>query len=452
MSRATSAIDDAVAAAKSAASPWASTPQPARNERIQAVAAEYKRRKSEIAETICRQTGKPRWEAAAEVDAMVNKAAISIAAQAERCNPTSRLIGDVTASMRYRPIGVLAVLGPFNMPGHLPNGHLMPAVLAGNTVVFKPSELTPQIGQIMADIWRSVGFPPGVFNLVQGGADVGAALVSHADIDGVLFTGSRNVGGAISKLLADHPEKMLALEMGGNNPLIVWDCGDLVAAAHVIVQSAFITSGQRCSCARRLIVPAGPAGDAIVERLIKTMSMIRVGLYADDPEPFMGPVISAKAADAILLAQLDLIHRGGKTLVEVRRDARHAALLKPGLIDMTGAKQRDEEIFGPLLQLIRVDDFDSAIATANRTQYGLSAGLLSDRPELFEKFRATIRAGVVNFNSPLTGARSDLPFGGIGFSGNHRPGAYFAADYCRDPVASLESPRVVTTKLPGVNS
>jgi len=452
MSRATSAIDAAVAAAKSAASQWANTPQTVRNEKIQAVAAEYKRRKPEIAETICRQTGKPRWEAAIEVDAMVNKAAISIAAQAERCSPSSKLIGEVTASTRYRPIGVLAVLGPFNMPGHLPNGHLMPAVLAGNAVIFKPSELTPQVGQIMADIWASADLLSGVFNLVQGGADVGAALVSQADIDGILFTGSRNVGGAISKLLADHPDKMLALEMGGNNALIVWDCSDLAAAALVIVQSAFITSGQRCSCARRLIVPVGPAGDAIVDRLIQTMSRIRIDLYTDDPEPFMGPVISPKAADAILLAQLDLIHRGGKTLVEVRRDSRNAALLKPGLIDMTGAKQRDEEIFGPLLQLIRVRDFDAAIAAANQTQYSLSAGLLSDRPELFEKFRANVRAGIVNFNSPLTGARSDLPFGGIGSSGNHRPSAYFAADYCRDPVASLESPRVVTTNLPGINS
>ena len=185
----------------------------------------------------------------------------------------------------------------------------------------------------------------------------------------------------------------------------------------------------------------------------KAMPAIRVGLYMDDPEPFMGPVISEKAAEMVLEAQKDLIRRGGKPLLEMRRDARSPPLLWPGLIDVTGMAQDDEEIFGPLLRLIRVGDFDEAIQEANRTRYGLSAGLLSDRPELYEQFRAKIRAGVVNFNSPLTGARGDLPFGGVGASGNHRPGAYYAADYCRDPVASLESPRVSlpATPLPGLS-
>ncbi|HUB24506.1 MAG TPA: succinylglutamate-semialdehyde dehydrogenase [Tepidisphaeraceae bacterium] len=433
------AIDAAVSAARAAMHDWAGTAQSRRNELVQAVADGYKKRKPDLIDIICRQTGKPRWEAATEVDAMIGKAAISISSHAERCRPTTRQIGETTASLRFRPVGVLAVLGPFNLPGHLPNGHLMPAVLAGNTVVFKPSELTPLVGDIMSEIWSAAGFPPGVFNLIQGGGDVGAALAKHTGVDGVLFTGSRKAGGAIHHSLSDQPEKLLALEMGGNNPLVVWDCQNLEAAAWVIVQSAYITSGQRCSCARRLILRRD---DLLIDRLVETIHGIRIGLYTDDPEPFMGPVISEKAAEAILRAQQYLLDRGAHALVETRADPRSPALLSPGLIDVTTAPPVDEEIFGPLLQVIRVSDFDAALNEANRTRYGLCAGLISDRPELYERFAKSIRAGVVNFNTPLTGARSDLPFGGVGSSGNHRPSAYFAVDYCRDPVASLESAHV----------
>lgn len=445
-------VERAVRAAKDAGGAWAETSLVERERKILAVADGYRARETELVQAICLQTGKPRWEANAEVDSMIAKAAISIAAQRERRSPSSRAIGDVTAATRYVPVGVMAVLGPFNMPGHLPNGHLMPAVLAGNTVVFKPSEQAPLVGEIVGQIWESAGFPAGVFNLLQGGAETGTHLVSNDQIDGVLFTGSFAVGAAIHRALAGHPEKLLALEMGGNNPLIVWDCSDVEAAAYLIVQSAFITSGQRCSCARRLIVADDAAGQRLMERLQTMIAGIRVGLYTDEPEPFMGTVISSGAADRLLSAQDHLIQRGGKPLIQMRRDERSAALLHPGLIDMTGIPRDDEEIFGPLLQVIRVSDFDAAIQEANQTRYGLAAGLLSDRPELYEQFRRRIRAGVVNFNRALTGARSDLPFGGLGFSGNHRPSASFAADYCCDPVAALESARVALPDVlpPGI--
>jgi succinylglutamic semialdehyde dehydrogenase len=433
-------IQLAVAAAHGGARAWADMPFAARAEKIEAVAEEYRQRKPELADAICRQTGKPRWEAAAEVDSMIAKAAISIKACEVRRSASSNEHG----SLRFRPIGVLAVLGPFNMPGHLPNGHLMPAVLAGNTVIFKPSEMTPLVGEVMAEIWASADLPMGVFNMVQGAAETGAALATHPDLDGVLFTGSSAAGAAIHRALAGRPEMMLALEMGGNNPLIVWDCADLDAAAHLIVQSAFITSGQRCSCARRLIVPR--KSDELIARLTAMMGRIIVGLYTDAREPFMGTVISAAAAKKLLQAQADL---KGRSLVEMRADPRCAALLRPGLIDVTDAAPADAEFFGPLLQMIRVDDFDAAVEMANYTEYGLSAGLVSDRAELYEIFQKRIRAGVVNFNRPLTGARSDLPFGGIGLSGSHRPGAYFAADYCSDPVASLQAARAEMPKALG---
>jgi succinylglutamic semialdehyde dehydrogenase len=410
---------------------------------MHALAEQYKQRKADLAHAISLETGKPRWEALTEVDSMIAKVAISVEAHERRTSPTTAAPSPgVTAATRFKPQGVVAVFGPFNMPGHLPNGHLVPALLAGNTVVFKPSEQAPLVGQLMLEACEAAGFAPGVVNLVQGSASTGRAL-AHPDLDGIFFTGSAPVGVALSRALADRPGTILALEMGGNNPLVVHDCADLDAAASLTVQSAYITAGQRCSCARRLIVPAGAPGDAFVDALVRMIGRVRVGLPDDDPEPFHGPVISARAADSLLDAQASLFRRGGRALVEMTRSSRAPALLTPGLIDVTAVTERqDAELFGPILQLIRVGDFDAAIREANATHYGLSAGLLSDRRELYDRFYAEIRAGVVNWNRPLTGASSSQPFGGVGLSGNHRPSAYYAADYCSYPVASMETERV----------
>jgi succinylglutamic semialdehyde dehydrogenase len=348
----------------------------------------------------------------------------------------------------------VAVLGPFNMPGHLPNGHLVPAVLAGNAAVFKPSEQAPRVAQVMAGAWHAAGTPAGVFNVVQGAAQTGMDLASHPGIDGLFFTGSYAVGLALSRTFAERLGAILALEMGGNNPLVVHDCADLDAAAYLTVLSAYITAGQRCSCARRLIVPVGSEGDAFVDRLVSMIGRIRVGFPSEEPEPFMGPVISAHAAEKLLRAQGRLVERGGQMLVEMKASPRSPALLSPGLIDVTAVSSReDEELFGPMLQLIRVPDFDAAIREANATRYGLTAGLLSDWRDLYDRFYREVRAGVVNWNRQLTGSSSRLPFGGVGRSGNHRPSAYFAADYCAYPVAAMESERVAMPKQlsPGIS-
>jgi succinylglutamic semialdehyde dehydrogenase len=390
---------------------------------------------------------------------MIAKVAISIEACEQRTPPGGSVAtggGDgLTLATRYKPHGVVAVLGPFNMPGHLPNGHLIPAVLAGNAAVFKPSEQAPRVAEAMADAWHAAGTPAGVFNVVQGAAQTGIDLASHPGIDGLFFTGSYAVGLALSRIFAEKPGAILALEMGGNNPLIVHECADLDAAAYLTVLSAYITAGQRCSCARRLIVPVGADGDAFVEQLVEMIGRVRVGFPSDDPEPFMGPVISARAAETLLQAQALLTDRGGRPLVEMRASPRSPALLSPGLIDVTPVAQRDDdELFGPILQLIRVPDFDAAIHEANDTRYGLTAGLLSDRRDLYDRFYRDVRTGIVNWNRQLTGSSSRLPFGGVGRSGNHRPSAYLAADYCAFPVAAMESDRLAMPKQlsPGIAS
>jgi succinylglutamic semialdehyde dehydrogenase len=252
------------------------------------------------------------------------------------------------------------------------------------------------------------------------------------------------------RALADHPEKILALEMGGNNPLIVHETSNVDAAVYHTIQSAYITAGQRCTAARRLIMPRGAAGDAFVDRLMEAVKKIRVGPFTAEPEPFMGPVVNDAAAAKLLAGQERLRSSGGRVLVEMRSSSPRPAMLSPGLIDVTSVKDRpDDEFFGPLLQLIRVEDFDAAITEANRTAYGLSAGLLSDSRALYDKFFRTIRAGVVNWNRPITGASGSLPFGGVGLSGNHRPSGYYAADYCSYPVASMETPKLdLPAKLP----
>ena len=445
-------VNAAMASARGALESWSDLGTETRIALLLRFADQLKSHRAELSEIISRETGKPRWESLTEVDSMIGKVPLSIEAFNERRRPIERESGGAIAATRFKPHGVVAVFGPFNFPGHLPNGHVVPALLAGNTVVFKPSELTPGVAQKTVELWQEAGLPAGALNLVQGGRETGSALAAHPGIDGLFFTGSAAVGQAISKSLADHPEKILALEMGGNNALIVHDAANLEAAAYVTVQSAFLTSGQRCTCARRLVVPSGAAGDAFIDQLRAMTERLRVGAYTDDPEPFMGPVISRGAADSLLAAQSALQRQGGRTILEMRRIGFAGAMLSPGLIDVTDVPNRpDVEVFGPLLQIIRVPDFPAAIAEANNTAYGLAAGLLSDNRELYQQFFRKIRAGVVNWNRPTTGASGSLPFGGIGLSGNHRPSGYYAADYCSYPVASMEQSKLAmpSTMQPG---
>ncbi|MED5607289.1 succinylglutamate-semialdehyde dehydrogenase [Pseudomonas sp. JH-2] len=447
-------VGAAVAAARAAFPAWARRPLEDRIAVLEAFAAALKARGDELARAIGEETGKPLWEATTEVTSMVNKVAISVQAYRERTGTKSGPLADATAVLRHKPHGVVAVFGPYNFPGHLPNGHIVPALLAGNAVIFKPSELTPKVAELTLRAWIDAGLPAGVLNLVQGARDTGVALAGHAGIDGLFFTGSSRTGNLLHSQFGGQPQKILALEMGGNNPLIVDEVRDVDAAVYTIIQSAFISAGQRCTCARRLLVPAGAWGDALLERLVAVSASIKVGRFDEQPAPFMGSVISLAAAEHLLKAQEHLLANGAVALLAMSQPLEGAALLTPGILDVTAVSERpDEEFFGPLLQVIRYAGFDEAVREANATQYGLAAGLLSDSRERFEGFLLESRAGIVNWNKQLTGAASSAPFGGIGASGNHRPSAYYAADYCAYPVASLESESLAlpATLTPGVS-
>ncbi len=290
-----SQVAEACAAARAAFPAWAKLTFAERQAQVEKFAARLEASKADLAETIARETGKPRWEALTEVSAMINKIAISVKAWHTRTGEQA----EGESSLRHRPHGVLAVFGPYNFPGHLPNGHIVPALLAGNCVVFKPSELTPLTAEKTVRLWLAAGLPAGVLALVQGGRETGQALAGDPQIDGLLFTGSAHTGYQLHRQFGGQPEKMLALEMGGNNALIVEDPSDMDAAVHIALQSAFITAGQRCTCARRLLVKRGAAGDAFLQRLVDVSARLQPGAWDAEPQPFMGSVISCGAAEKI---------------------------------------------------------------------------------------------------------------------------------------------------------
>lgn len=433
-----SEVNAAVHAARKAFPGWARTSIDERKAVLEAYAEALAKRKDEIAQAISRDMGKALWESQGEAATMVAKVAVSIKAQQERAGSSSQDAAFGSAVLTHRPHGVMAVYGPFNFPGHLPNGHIVPALLAGNTCVFKPSELAPAVAEIMADAFASAGLPPGCLNIVQGGRETGGALL-NADINGLLFTGSASTGVFFHKHFAGRPEVILALEMGGNNPLIIWDPADIDAAADIAAQSAFLTTGQRCSCARRVILPTGVFGDAVVDAIVARAKSLNIGAWNEE-DIFMGPLVSEQAAANTVEFQTMLSKRGGKPLRRLKRMDRGGGFVTAGVIDVSGAQDiPDEELFGPLMQVIRVNTFDEALQRANATRYGLAGGLVSDDDTLWAKAQGEMRAGILNRNRPTAGASGAMPFGGPGLSGNYRPGAYYAADYCAWPQASQVS-------------
>ncbi len=394
-----------------------------------------------LAAVIVAETGKVLREARAEARALVSKVDITLGEGLDLVRDTEV---DARLSWRWRPHGVLAVLGPFNFPMHLSHGHIVPALLMGNTVVLKPSEVTPGCGQRYAEVVESVGFPPGVFNLVQGEGSVGAHLGQHPGVDGVLFTGSYAVGTRLRAANAASPGRILALELGGKNAALVLDDADFDKALDDVSQSAFATTGQRCSCVSRLVVTRGIAA-RFVEALGRRAAGLRVG-HPYEEGAFCGPLASPsalarfeslqRAAEAEGSAAVGPVPeasvvwsgkavRGHYVAPRVRRVARPDP----------ESRYQHEELFGPDLAVYVVDDLDEAIAVANDTPYGLCAGVWTARAAAFEEVARRVRVGALSHNAATVGASSRLPFGGIGHSGNHRPAGVFSTRYCAYPMA-----------------
>lgn len=446
-------VEEAFLAAQQALAEWAVMPLSGRAQFLQNFAQLIEQRAEKLTLLISMETGKPLWESATEVASVAAKIPLSLQAFQQRSAEKHTQTAEAKASLRYKPHGVVAILGAFNFPAHLSNGHIVPALLAGNTVIYKPSELTPATAEFILECWQDSGLPAGVLNGIQGDARTGRLLL-NCDIKGVFFTGSYQVGKTIHQHFSERPEVILALEMGGNNPLVIDEVKDLDAAVYNTILSSYISAGQRCTCARRVYLPDNAYGDGLLNRLMTATAKIKVGACNDKPEPFMGSVIRYQHAVKHLEAQQQLLKSGGVALLPMTLLRPHTGLLSPGIIDMSGVPEPpDEEIFAPLIQLFRCNSFDEALIRANQTRYGLACGLLSDSPYRFEQFYQSMRSGLINWNRPTTGASGTLPFGGTGKSGNHRPSAFFAADYCSYPVAGMEAAELTIPAqlLPGIS-
>lgn len=467
----TAHVDAAIAAARGASREWAATPFETRAKVLRRFQSICKSREPQIAALIADETGKAMWDARAEASLLAAK--VDVTLDDSEFGALRRVSGfnvsiNATRTGRacFKPHGTLAVVGPYNFPCHLPNGHIVPAIALGNTVVFKPSDKSPACGQLLGELFAEAltqeHAPSGVVNVVHGGVDVASTLVTHADIDGVLFTGSWPVGRKIIEGNLDRPGRMLALEMGGNNAAVVMPDADLTLALSECVRSAFVSTGQRCTCTRRLIVHRDIAG-RFIPALCKAASSLIVGAPRAKHPVFMGPLISEGARRDVLQAQLTFAKAGGEVLVPCSvpsdgADSRPGWFLTAGVIRVTEFVPRDDashagsdnEVFGPLLRVCVVDSLEKAIEQANATRYGLAAAIFTASPDSASRFISEVRAGCINVNTGTAGASSKLPFGGLGLSGNHRPAGAFSLDYCAFPVATMTETGHAPTSVEGM--
>lgn len=441
--------DDAVTSCRKAFREWSRTPL---NDRIACLRKYQKLLETSlerVAVVISSETGKPYWEAELEVKAMINKIEISLNEGLEILikKEIPNAVPGATGKLSYRPLGVVVVLGPFNFPGHLAQGHIVPALLLGNTVVFKPSEKTPLTGQLMGELISQSGFPKGVFNLVQGDGEIGVRLVTNDDVDGIFFTGSFEVGSRIRESTANHYWKKLALEMGSKTPMFVESDGDLDLAASEAVKSAFWTSGQRCASLSRLFVHRKVAED-LKNRVIKEMEKLVIGspfdhLTNDKPKPILGPLIDSGSVDRFIRFQGIARRDGAETLIEGERIkiSPEGHYVQPSLHWHDGLEKgslyHNTEIFAPDLVIIPYDNLDHAIELANEPKYGLVSSVFTKNQSVFEKLSHELQVGHLNWNVGTIGASSKLPFGGLGRSGNFAPSGLFASYYCVHPFVSL---------------
>ncbi len=427
----------AVAAARAAQPAWEAAGPEARAEALRRLQKAFERRAEELARAIAREVGKPLWEARGEAAALAAKVELTLGAGLDQVR-VQRPAG-VRGEWRYRPHGVMAVIGPFNFPAHLPNGHVIPALALGNAVVMKASELTPAVGAVYAACVEEAALPPGVFNLVQGARTVGELLSSEAEVDGVLFTGSVAVGSAIARANSARPGKILALELGGKNAAIVCEDADVGQAARDVAYGAFVTAGQRCSSTSRCVVHRSLL-DPFLTKLSALARGIRVGHW-EDPEVFSGPLVSAGALERFLLALRSAPGEGAEPIVapELAETARAGHYLRPSIHlvrrRLVESRYQRDELFGPDVAIYPVESDDEALAVANDSRYGLCASVFTKSHERFERIAARLRAGIVNENQPTVGAAGRLPFGGVGDSGNQRPAGILASLYCAWPQA-----------------
>jgi succinylglutamic semialdehyde dehydrogenase len=431
------AIHRAAMRARKAFPAWRDAGLASREKVLRRFAALVKDRSDELAHLLAREVGKALWDARAEAALLPAKVDVTLS---EGFRVVTGIEAGPEAHARFHPRGVVAVLGPFNFPAHLPNGHIVPALATGNTVVWKPSELAPAVAHWVEETWRSAGLPPGVLEVVQGPAQTGQFLALHPEIDAVLFTGSWAVGHRLAGQMLDHPAKLVALELGGKNAIVVLSDADLSLAVAEAAVSICATTGQRCSSTSRIFVER-PVFDAFTERLARVLRGVRVGPPLE-PGVFMGPLVSHAAHAKVLGYRTLAKAAGGERVIEVEPPL-PSPFVRPGLVRFTDTRQEHpyqrEEIFGPEAALYPVDSLEHAIEAVNDSEFGLVASIITADRANFAHCMGRVRTGLLNWNRGTIGASGRLPFGGTKRSGNDRPAGILSTLYCAVPQSYLEN-------------
>ncbi|HEY5933357.1 MAG TPA: aldehyde dehydrogenase family protein, partial [Kofleriaceae bacterium] len=433
------AVADAARAAAAAQPGWAALGAAARSAHLVRWKQEIAARADALADAIVLETGKLRGEAKGEIQTLLNRFELSAAAIAADQKARTVAPGEHLA---FAPLGVVGVIGPFNFPLHLLHAHVVPALLAGNTVVVKPSDITPLCGQRYAEAAHAAGLPAGVFNLVVGAGEVGAAMVAQAPIRGLCFTGSWPIGRKILEAALDRPELLVALEMGGKNACVVLDDCALRQAVHEVVVGGYLSAGQRCTGTERVLVHRKIA-DRFISALATCVRSLRFG-NPEDASMFAGPLATAAALTKVDGALEAARKAGAEPVVPGERlpggSYRTASLhrLPDGVHHVAG--YTDVEVFGPDLCVEVIDSDDEAIAVIAETPYGFANAVFTASDDRFARFATRTRSGILNRNRSTNLASAKLPFGGVGRSGNYRPAGAWAHRNVSAPVAILENP------------
>lgn len=402
-------------------------------------------KKEEMAEAIALEVGKPYWEALTETSALSAKVDTTLNESLKRIGHRyfDNVLPETQGELYHRPIGPSLIIGPFNFPCHLANGQILSSLIAGNSIIFKPSEKTPYSAQMLIDCFAEAQFPEGVINLLQGGGKTAARLISEKAIKGIYFTGSKDIGKRILQYTYDDLSKLVALELGGKNTTIVHSDANLNYALSELLKSCFLTSGQRCTSTSIIAVHR-----SLMDQFVDHFHDLTKKIIIDHPiefvkKPFMGPLIDQKAVESYL-AFMGMAKREGAQ--EIMRgkviEKKHPGHYVTPSIHYTEKPNTEghffkNEIFGPNVTFIPYSDIEEAIAIANTPDYGLAAAVFTADDTIFTKCALNISVGLLNHNRSTVGASSKLPFGGVKNSGNYRPAASAMVDACVYPQSCL---------------
>lgn len=427
-------VNDAVLNASSAQASWRRLTVDQRHSHLARFVELVKRDAELLATTVARESGKPLWEARTEVGAVQGKLLATTKALDSRAStialetPIQGVPGVVETL--FKPLGVVSVLGPYNFPIHMANGHIIPALLAGNAVIYKPSELGLASSHQYAELLLESGIPEGVFTFLPGTGDVGRWLVEHPTIRGVYFTGSEAVGAKLRSICAAS-NKRCAVEAGGNCSLYVESYDDEPGALSTVIQSAFWGGGQRCNSARNLLVTSDVLASGFIERLVEKAQALAFSSDFRSETNFFGPMRRSHDVARVGQARDRLRNLGGQELLSGSSIEENDLFLTPTISMMpVGTGLDSEETMGPLLRIYEVKDALSAAHLANQTRLRLIAGIISTSESSYQTFLENADFGGINWNCPTSAASGYASFGGAGESGNYSPAGFLSIDYC----------------------